>query len=83
MCTTGNVQEARRDAAHHRVRVAEEDGRSRPELCQHRVELRDDGADHLGVGLADRAELDVRRLDVQLAEEDVLQVVRVVLARTR
>ena len=46
---------------------------------EHRVELRDDGADDLGVGLADGAELDVRRIDVELAEEDVLQVVRVVL----
>jgi hypothetical protein len=74
-----NVQQTGGDAPHHRVGVAEEDGGGRLELLEDRVELRDDGADDLGVRLTDCTELDVGRVDVELAEEDVLQVVRVVL----
>ncbi len=68
------------EAADDGVRVPEEDGRHRLHLVQHRVETADHLGGDFGVGLAARAELEVGRRDVQLAEEDVLEVVRVVLA---
>ena len=79
MCTTGMFELRGRDAAHDRVGVAEEDGDVGVELAQDRIELGDDRADDLGVGGARSAELDVGARQVELADEDVLEVVGVVL----
>ena len=69
------------DRPEGRVRVPEEHRRGRVEVAQRGVESRDDRRDDVGVGLPPRREVDFCRNHLQLPEEDVLEVVRVVLAR--
>jgi hypothetical protein len=76
-----DVELAGGDAAHDGVRVTEEDRDVRALLVEHARQLRDDRPDHLCVGVAGGAELDVGRRQVELADEHVLEVVGVVLAR--
>ena len=50
-------------------------------FVEHRKQPRDDRRDDLGVGRAAAPEIDLRRRDVELAEENRLEIVGVVLPR--
>ena len=79
MCTIGTFSWAAAIAAHDGVGVTEKDGHVRIDLSQDLRESRDDRRHHFGVRVTCGTELDVRSREFQVADEDVLQVVRVVL----
>ena len=69
------------DRTDRRVGVSEEHRRGGVEVAEHGIESRDDRRDDVGVRLATGPQVDLGRHHIELAEEDVLQVVRVMLAR--
>ena len=75
-----NAQPLRRQRGEAAVGVAEHEQRAGPPLAQQPIHGDDHLSDRLGRGRARRVERDVGRADAELAEEDAVELVAVVLS---